>query len=143
MVFNKTTGQILIRLSKGEELIENLTKFCQKHGIKTAQVMGIGAVLWADIGHYDLSKKEYLYKKYEHTMELTSLLGNVSEKDGKPYLHLHVNISDKDGKTYGGHLKEAVCAGTIEIFLTPIETTLNRRFDNETGLALWDLSSAK
>lgn len=143
MIFKKTNGQILIRLSKSEKLIENLTKYCLDNHIKAAQVSGIGAVLWAEVGYYDLDRKEYQYKKYEETMELTSLSGNVSEKDGQPFLHLHANISGREGKTYGGHLKEAAAAGTVEIFLTPVEGPISRKLDEGTGLALWDLTSAE
>lgn len=131
----------MVRFSKSETVIENLTKFCQDNDIKTAQVSGIGAILWAELGFYDLDSKQYQYKKHKQTMELTSLLGNVSEKDGQPFLHLHANISGRDQKTYGGHLKEAAAAGTIEIFLTPVERTISRKLDSETGLALWDLES--
>jgi uncharacterized protein len=66
-------------------------------------------------------------------------VGNISLKDGEPFVHAHAVLSDDEGKVRGGHL----LGGTIfaaEVHVTELlGETLARRLDNVTGLSLWDL----
>ena len=54
-------------------------------------------------------------------------------------IHSHIVISDHKNHAYGGHFKEGVAAGTIEIVLTEIKGKISRKFNEETGLNLWDV----
>jgi predicted DNA-binding protein with PD1-like motif len=72
-------------------------------------------------------------------MEIVSLYGNISLKDGKPFVHAHVVLSDEKGNARGGHLLPGsspvfACEITIEEFEGP---ELIRGFDERTRLALW------
>ncbi len=44
----------------------------------------------------------------------------------------------ESGNVYGGHLTEAVISGTGELVLTEIEGTVDRKFDEEIGLNLFE-----
>ena len=71
-------------------------------------------------------------------MEIVSMYGNISLKNGKPFVHAHVVLSDKKGNARGGHLLPGssvfACELTIEEFEGP---ELIRGFDERTGLTLW------
>ena len=54
-------------------------------------------------------------------MEITSLVGNVSQMDGEVYLHIHVNIADENNNVFGGHLTSAVISATGEIIIDIIK----------------------
>ena len=73
-------------------------------------------------------------------MEILSLIGNISLKDDKPFVHAHITLADQEGRAWGGHLAEGtkVFAGefVIQEYLT--EKPLVRHLDEETGLFLWD-----
>lgn len=136
MEFVKSNIGYVIRLEKGERLVEKLTEFCKEKNIHSGIFNGIGAVLAAEIGFYNLGKKEYEFKKFNQLLEIASLIGNVSLVDGEPFLHIHVVVSDNNFQCFGGHLKEAIVGATCEVYLTDFELTLVRKFDSEIGLNL-------
>jgi uncharacterized protein len=130
----------IIRLQKGELLVENLTKFVQENDIKAAWMSGLGAALWVELGFYDLEKKQYLWKKFEKELEITGIHGNVSREGDTPMLHMHGTFSDQNMQAFGGHIKDLQAGGTVEIFLQTWQgKTLTRSHDPEVGLKLLDL----
>ncbi|WP_290598126.1 MULTISPECIES: PPC domain-containing DNA-binding protein [unclassified Archaeoglobus] len=126
----------LLRLDYGKNLVDQLSSFLEKEGIEAAYVSGIGAVKNAEIGYYDQEKKEYVKRRIEEELEILSLSGNVSLKDGRPYPHIHV-VLGKDGNVYAGHLFSAEVFA-CEIFLLVLDGEAPvREFDRQTGLFLW------
>ena len=67
-------------------------------------------------------------------LEMTALCGSVSQQNGQPYLHLHITLADGHANAFGGHLKSAVVGATAELFLTVLPGTIDRTFDENTGL---------
>ena len=70
------------------------------------------------------------------TGEIAALTGNVTAKDGAPYLHFHIAVCGEDGVVYGGHLNEAVISATAELYFTLYEILPERVREEETGLNL-------
>ena len=136
----RASNGFFIKLEKGEEIIEQLTKFCKKNYIKSGLISGIGGTDNVSIKYYDLDKKEYLSKNFSgKNYEITSLSGNISEVDGNPYLHVHITISDSDCQTFGGHLGAGVISVTGEIMISITDDVIHRKFDDEFKLNFWDL----
>ncbi|HSX27338.1 MAG TPA: PPC domain-containing DNA-binding protein [Patescibacteria group bacterium] len=130
----------LVRLERGELLMENLTSLVKEQKIGGAWVSGLGGATWAELGFYSLETKDYIWKKLEQALEITSLQGNVARDGEEPVIHLHGTFSDKDMQAYGGHVKELEVAGTCEILLHRwYEPGLKRTQDDQTGLKLLDL----
>jgi hypothetical protein len=130
----------LLRLNKGEYLIDSLLNFTREHNISGAWVSGIGAALSAELGFYDLNKKQYRWKKFDQLMEITSLQGNIAWSDGEPAVHIHGTFSDSDMRSFGGHVKELEVGGTCEVLLHRwYQDKLTRSNDQQTGLTLLDL----
>lgn len=92
------------------------------------------------MGLYRVSEQEYVRNVFEQDMELVSLIGNISQKDGEVYLHLHASLADEKGRVVGGHLNEAVISVTGEIWIDPVDGCIGRRVDEKTGLNVWDFS---
>ncbi|MGB9711260.1 MAG: PPC domain-containing DNA-binding protein [Thermodesulfovibrio sp.] len=125
------------RLFKGEEIVSGITKFLKENSITSGLISGIGAVKKARVGYYDQSEKEYVSHEFNEPMEILSLKGNISIKDGEPFAHIHIVLSKKDFSCIGGHLYEAeVFAFEFEI-LELEGNSFIRGFDEETGLFLW------
>lgn len=136
MQFTTTNKGYVIRLNKGEKIVETLTSFCERESIHSGVFHGIGATQNPEIGYYHLDKKEYEWRQIEKMLEIVSLTGNVALVDNKPFLHIHTVLSDSNFQTYGGHLKEATVGASCEIYLTNFETDIERVFDEDTGLKL-------
>ena len=137
MEFRRFENAYVIRMNRGEEVMATLTALCEQEGIRLASVEAIGAVERAVVGLYDVDKKVFHRKEFQEPMELTSLLGTVTEKDGKPYLHLHATLCDANMQTRGGHVNELHISATCEMVLRLLPGSVGRRPDEATGLNLF------
>lgn len=134
MEYKRIDNTIIARIDRGESIVEKIQKIATAESIKTAQVSGIGAASHLEIGCYQVSEKQYIKHVCDGDFEITSLLGNISQKDGEFYLHLHINAADEKGTAYAGHFNEGIIGGTCELFINIIDTTVERQYDDETGL---------
>lgn len=139
MTYKKFGDVIAVRVDRGEELVSSLRAVCEKEGIRCGSISGIGAADHAVVGLYRVAEKKYYSNTFDEEMEMVSLLGSVTEKDGAVYLHLHAGFAKADGSAIGGHLNEAVISGTGEIFIRAFSGPIGRRTDSVTGLNLFDL----
>lgn len=139
MEYKRETGKIIVRLDRGDEVISSLTKIIQKENLKGGFVSAIGAADVIEVGLYEVEKQHYLSKRFEGDFEILSCLGNVSRKDGEPYLHLHMSFSDKDYHVYGGHLSYCRISGTFECVIGLTQNEINRMKDSKTGLNIFQL----
>jgi predicted DNA-binding protein with PD1-like motif len=134
--------QIFIgKLRYGCDLLEELTKVAAERGVRLGRIEAIGAVQKARIGFYNQETRTYQFSSFDHAMEITTLAGSISIKDGNPFVHAHITLADTEGKAYGGHLAAGTivfaCEFLLEAFDGPV---FDRRFDEETGLSLWAVS---
>ncbi len=134
-----TVNRWIIRLEKGEEIVEALKKFSTQQSFTGGQFTGIGAVGSVTVGLFEIESKQYHSLELVGDFEVTSLMGNLSTMKGEAYLHLHVTISDKNHRVYGGHLNQGVVSATAEIIFEELPDLGERYFDDETGLNLLDL----
>ena len=105
-------NQYLLRIQRGDELVEEVLRFCEKEGIRAAWVEGLGAGDKVEISYYDFEKREYVPAVFEEEFELLNLTGNIALIDDKPFLHAHVTLGRKDMSTLGGHLHSMRVSGT-------------------------------
>lgn len=128
------------RLPHGEDLVGSIEDFCRIQGIQTGTFSLIGAVSSAVFGAYDQEEKTYIKIQKDEPLEIVACSGNISLKDGTPFVHGHILLGDEQGNTFGGHLfsESILFAGEIEIQESggPL---LERTYDETTGLMLWDL----
>ena len=128
----------LIKLEKGDKVLESMLAYVQSHQISAGFLTGIGALAVARIGYFDTEKKQYLENTFEE-VELVSCVGNIAiNKDSKePIAHIHIAIADKEGKMFGGHLNpENIVSVTAEIYLVETRPGVFRTKDDKTGLYL-------
>lgn len=136
MKFKKFGNKYILRIDKGEEIVETLKAFCIKQQIKLGSISGIGATKNATIGFFETGTKTYHKKDFSQDMEIAPLTGNVTTMNGETYLHLHVNLGDKQHKSWAGHLNRAVISATFEAVINVIDGELDREFSEEIGLNL-------
>ena len=136
MEFRRFENDYVVRLNKGENVIESLKKLCKEENIKLAEITGLGASDKVEIGVFNTNTKEYKTKVFEGMFEITSLVGNATRKDGEVYLHIHINFGDAEGNVYGGHLVDSKISATSEIIVRKINGEVGRKLSQEIGLNL-------
>ncbi len=125
-----------VRLDRGEEVLASLRVLCAKENIRAGFVSALGAADHAVLGLFDTKEKHYIQKTFDGPMEITSLTGNASRKEGEVYLHLHANLCDGSFRVHGGHVDEMRISATCELSLHVLDGELERRFDETIGLNL-------
>lgn len=139
MEYRRFNDTYVIRMDRGEEIIATLTEFCSREQISLGSVEALGAADHVVIGLYDVAARQYHRHTFDEAMEITSLLGNISTKDGETYLHLHINLCREDMSVIGGHLNECRISATCEMFVRKLEGRVNRKLDEAvTGLNLYE-----
>ncbi|MGI5841095.1 MAG: PPC domain-containing DNA-binding protein [Patescibacteria group bacterium] len=141
MNYVKTDNKYIIKIKKGEKIVESLKRFCEGEKIQNGIVSGVGAVDRAELAHYRVDAKKYTPFVLEEALELISLNGNVFLDEDKTGLiiHLHSALGRPSGEMIGGHLVEARVAAACEILFENTETSISKKYDEETGLKLMDL----
>lgn len=128
----------LLEFHTGQEVMQGLLAFANKHKLVAGHLTGIGAISEAVIGYFDPQKNAYLRNPEKGQAEVLSLTGNLALYDNEPFFHVHVALGRRDGSARGGHLFEAKVCPTVELVLTTYSKPVRRKVDNETGLPLLD-----
>jgi len=139
-MYSKLCGDTwVLRLEPGEEVLASIAELCKKENILCAEISGIGAASTATVGIYNIDEKKYYENVLEGPLEIVSLLGSVTQKDGEPYLHIHASFSGESCVCTGGHLNSAVIGVTAEIFIRKIDGEIKRTPHPVTGINVFDI----
>ena len=129
----------VLSLENHVEITKALTMFCEEKQIKAGVIHGIGAVGKATLRFFDPHTKQYIDKTFQEQMEIACLIGNISQKEGKPYLHLHITLGRLDYSALAGHLLEATLSGAGEFVIEAFEGSLECYYNTSIGLNLYQL----
>lgn len=128
------------RVFRGRGLQEALREIVTEHDLKTAWFSALGAFEWIDVTEYCQNELKYEEAHRFERCELLSMQGNLSDRDGEPFWHLHATVSRReDGRevTYGGHVLDGVVFA-LEFHIECFDgLDLPRSRDEATGLHLW------
>ncbi len=128
-------------LPYGKDLIASVEDFCKETSIQMAVFSVIGSVSSVTLGCYDQKQQVYVTSSEKAPLEIIACTGNVSIKDGSPFVHAHIALSDVQAKMIGGHLFSETIIFAGEINLQELKgKPFERAYDNKTGLMLWNLS---
>lgn len=139
MQFTQVDEGYMIRLERGEEVLQTVTTFAVENCITAGIITGLGAADKIRVGYFDLHSRDYPEKTFSGELEILALNGNLSWIGDQPMVHMHVVFSDENMNALGGHLFEARISATCEIYLKVFSRKLERKRDEETGLNLLDL----
>ena len=132
----------VVSLERGDSMRASIEDWAKSNGIVCAQISGIGALEDAELGCYELTTKSYERRIFQGIWEVLTCDGNITLKDGAPFLHAHVAISGHDYITYGGHLFDAKVGVAVEMFIRPLEKPLHRFMCDDIGLPRWEPGKA-
>ena len=138
MEYKRQGNTVIVRVDKGEDIIKELLSLSEKENILFASISGLGAVNDIELGIFDTSAKKYHSKRLIGDFEITSLVGSLSRKEDKPYIHVHMSVGNVlTNEFFGGHLNKAIVGATAEIVLNVVEIVVEREFVEEIGLNLF------
>ena len=138
MEYRKFGNTIFARIDRGEEILEKLKEISAKENIKLAHVSALGATNDFTVGVFNVDEKKYYANSFSGNFEIVSLTGTVTTMDGEFYAHLHMSAGNDKGEVFGGHLNRARISATCEMVITVADGTVERKFDEDVGLNLFD-----
>jgi predicted DNA-binding protein with PD1-like motif len=124
---------------KGDEVMEVMRSFATEQQLTAGHFTAIGAFHTVTIGFFQRDRKDYKKITIDEEVEVMSLVGNIILADDGPRVHAHVVVGKADGTAHGGHLLGARVWPTLEVILVESPEHLQRKIDEETGLALISL----
>jgi len=123
-----------------EDLMDSIIEIVMKYKIKSGVINCIGALKKFTIGFYSIFSKDYKMKTFDEYVELISCIGNISYKDKKPIIHLHVSLGRSDYSVIGGHLSQpSIVSVTGEVKILELDQELKRFEDSQFNLSLLDI----
>ena len=135
--YRKFQNKIIVRMDKGEEILEKVREVAEKEKIKLADISALGAVSEFTVGVFDTEAKEYHANEFKGSFEIVSLTGTINTMNDEFYCHLHMSAGNEKGQVFGGHLNRAIISATCEMVITLIDGRVDRRFEKEVGLNLF------
>ena len=142
MKFRMDKSRAYMTLAKGDNINKTFESFAEVKGVGCAWLNGIGALENPEIGYYSLEDKSYHRITFKGEYELTSLIGNITIKEGKPFSHTHITFSDTEFRVFGGHLFNANITAAGEFIMQFGSDEINREMNAEIGLPLWCLEES-
>ena len=137
MLYKRFGDTYAVRLDLDEEIVESLKMLADHENIQLGHVSAIGATDHAVIGVYDLESRTYHKEEVNAFAEITSLSGNLTVMDEKPYVHLHATLADQNHVVHGGHVIEMHVGATCEMFVKVLNGTIERERNEKLGINLW------
>ena len=87
MEYKRFYDAIVVRLDKGEEILEQMRELAMMEKIHLASVQGIGAVDKFTIGVFDTQAKQFCPREYTGCYEIVSLTGSINTMNGDCLLY--------------------------------------------------------
>ena len=137
--YKQTGKKYIVSIQNREEIVKALNTFCEERGIKSGTIYGIGAIDELILRFFNPQTKQYVDKTFQEQMEIANLTGNISQMDGKTYLHLHITVGRSDYSALAGHLLAATLNGAGEFVVEDFETPVTRVYVPEIGLNCYKL----
>lgn len=127
---------VLVVLEIGEDINAALETLAAQYNNRFATISGIGACDYVELNFYDVHNKKYDMKVLDEDVELISLMGNLTLKEGKPFAHIHGTFGDSNYQTWSGHVSKAIVSVTAEITVVFSDLSISREMNDDVGIYL-------
>lgn len=138
MEYRRIKNTIIARIDKGEEILEQVKILALEEKIELASVQALGAIGDFTVGVFQTEVKEYKSNHFQGDFEIVSLIGTINTMNQEFYTHLHLSAGNEKGEVFGGHLNKAIVSATCEMVIQIIDGKVDRKFDGDTGLNLFE-----
>ena len=138
MNYKEDKDKFYLSIEKNEWVNDSILKLCCEQKMMFAWFNGIGAISDPELGYYDIDKKEYIKKIFSGHFEIVSLVGNMTIKDDKPFIHSHITLTDENFRAFGGHLFDCKISAAGEFIIFKGNELIKRTYNDSVGLSLWN-----
>lgn len=137
MLSREDAGFVMIKVERGENVLEALEKACKIHTITNGAVLwGIGMFAEVEIGFFNGT--QYVHETYTDPAEIVSFHGSIANTE--PRFHIHTSFAPEDHVVKGGHLFKAITSPLMEIEVQKFNTIrIERKLNEGTGLKEIDI----
>lgn len=139
MKYQRFEQTIIVRMDKGEDIVEQVKNVALKERIKLASISALGAINEFTVGVFKTKEKKYYANEFKGDFEIVSLTGTINTMNDEYYSHMHLSAGNDRGQVFGGHLNKAIVSATCEMVIQIINGEVDRYFDEEVGLNLLKL----
>lgn len=139
MKYQRFEQTIIVRMDKGEDIVEQVKNVALKEKIKLASISALGAINEFTVGVFKTKEKKYYANEFKGDFEIVSLTGTINTMNDEYYSHMHLSAGNDQGQVFGGHLNKATVSATCEMVIQIINGEVDRYFDEEVGLNLLKL----
>jgi predicted DNA-binding protein with PD1-like motif len=134
--------RIVGNLDRGTDLLEGLRAVCRKHNVRSGELRAVGNLESAEIAAYDPARRAWGAARAVTggALELLSLIGNISERDGATVLSAKVTLlrqREGSSEVVGGQLMRARVFSLEFVIEAFDDVILRRGLDPATGLQSW------
>lgn len=137
MEYKRFDKDIVVRIDKGEEILEKIKEVAIRENIKLATVTALGATSDFTVGVFKTEEKKYYSNSFKGDFEIVSLTGSINTMNNEFYTHIHMSAGDEKGNVFSGHLNKAIVSATCEMFIHIIEGKVDRELNKDIGLNLF------
>ena len=139
MKYQRFEQTIIVRMDKGEDIVEQVKNVALKEKIKLASISALGAINEFTVGVFKTKEKKYYANEFKGDFEIVSLTGTINTMNDEYYSHMHLSAGNDQGQVFGGHLNKAIVSATCEMVIQIINGEVDHYFDEEVGLNLLKL----
>ena len=139
MKYQRFEQTIIVRMDKGEDIVEQVKNVALKEKIKLASISALGAINEFTVGVFKTKEKKYYANEFKGDFEIVSLTGTINTMNDEYYSHMHLSAGNDQEQVFGGHLNKAIVSATCEMVIQIINGEVDRYFDEEVGLNLLKL----
>lgn len=133
MEYRRFDNTIYVRIDRGEEVFEQIAAVCAAENVALGHITALGATEDFTVGIYNLETQSYRTQHITGFHEILSINGTVNTMNGEHYCHVHITAADTQGRVIGGHLSRCVIGITLELVLTVVNGTVDRRYNETMG----------
>ena len=135
---------VILRLPPDADVYHALREVARQEGISSGVILsGVGSLKKITLRNVRLFPDEFpiqdrhrIYITKTEPLELLTLTGSISQRDGATHVHAHAVISSglEEAAAYGGHLVEGcIVFSTVEIIIGAIHgIAMTREMDPQT-----------
>ena len=97
MDYKRFNDTILVRMDRGEEILEQVKAVALKEHVTLASVQALGAINDFTVGVYNVAEKKYYANDFKGSFEIVSLTGTIDTMNDGFYCHLHLSAGNGAG----------------------------------------------
>lgn len=118
MDWGRNGTELFVRIDPGEPLVATVADIAGEVPFRLAAITsGVGMIHGVRLGFFDAGVDDYRSTEISGVHDVSLITGSVVPRNGEPAVHVHAVFNDDTFTTRSGHVIEAYCHITMELFL--------------------------